>query len=100
MSRQKTYANIVETTFDTPLVKLNSVVPADAATVLVKLEFFNPFSSVKDRIGRSMIETAEKAGILSRIRILLNRRAAIRASPWRSWPRPSAIGSRSPCRKR
>ncbi len=64
MSRQKTYANIVETTFDTPLVKLNSVVPADAATVLVKLEFFNPFSSVKDRIGRSMIETAEKAGIL------------------------------------
>jgi cysteine synthase A len=64
MSRQKTYANIVETTFDTPLVKLNRVVPAGAATVLLKLEFFNPFSSVKDRIGRAMIETAEKAGIL------------------------------------
>jgi len=64
MSRQKTYASIVETTFDTPLVKLNRVVPAGAATVLLKLEFFNPFSSVKDRIGRAMIETAEKAGIL------------------------------------
>ena len=64
MSRQKTYATIVETTFDTPLVKLNRVVPPDAATVLLKLEFFNPFSSVKDRIGRAMIETAEKAGIL------------------------------------
>ncbi|MGA2257092.1 MAG: cysteine synthase A [Thermoguttaceae bacterium] len=64
MSRQKTYANIVETTFDTPLVKLNRVVPSGAATVLLKLEFFNPFSSVKDRIGRAMIETAEKAGIL------------------------------------
>ena len=64
MSRQKTYAGIVETTFDTPLVKLNRVVPAGAATVLLKLEFFNPFSSVKDRIGRAMIETAEKAGIL------------------------------------
>ena len=64
MSRQKTYSNIVETTFDTPLVKLHRVVPAGAATVLLKLEFFNPFSSVKDRIGRAMIETAEKAGVL------------------------------------
>ena len=64
MSRQKTYTTIVETTFDTPLVKLNRVVPAGAATVLLKLEFFNPYSSVKDRIGRAMIETAEKAGIL------------------------------------
>ena len=64
MSRQKTYCNVVETTFDTPLVKLNRVLPAEAATVLLKLEFFNPFSSVKDRIGRAMIETAEKAGIL------------------------------------
>ena len=64
MSRQKPYPNIVETTFDTPLVKLQRVVPAGAATVLLKLEFFNPFSSVKDRIGRAMIETAEKAGIL------------------------------------
>jgi cysteine synthase A len=45
-------------------VKLNRVVPAEHATVLLKLEFFNPYSSVKDRIGRAMIETAEKAGII------------------------------------
>ena len=65
MSHHKTFANIVETTFNTPLVKLNRIVPAGAATVLLKLEFFNPLSSVKDRIGRAMIEAAEKDGILN-----------------------------------
>jgi cysteine synthase A len=65
MPRQQTYADIVQTTFDTPLVKLNRLIPHLHATVLLKLEFFNPFSSVKDRIGRAMIEAAEKAGIVS-----------------------------------
>jgi cysteine synthase A len=65
MPRARTYGNIIETTFDTPLVKLNRVVPPEHATVFLKLEFFNPFASVKDRIGRAMIEAAEKAGILS-----------------------------------
>jgi cysteine synthase A len=64
MSRGKIYANIIQTTYDTPLVKLNRVVPAGHATVLLKLEFFNPYSSVKDRIGRAMIEAAEKAGTI------------------------------------
>jgi cysteine synthase len=62
MPSGKTFANIVETTFSTPLVRLNRVIPAGGATVLLKLEYFNPCSSVKDRIGRSMIEAAEKAG--------------------------------------
>ena len=65
MSHQKTYADIIETTFNTPLVKLNRIVPADIGVVLVKLEFFNPLCSVKDRIGRAMIEAAEKEGILN-----------------------------------
>lgn len=65
MSYRKTFANIVETTFNTPLVKLNHIVPAGAATVLLKLEFFNPLSSVKDRTGRAMIEAAEKDGTLN-----------------------------------
>ena len=65
MSHNKTYADIVETTFNTPLVKLNRIVPADIGVVLVKLEFFNPLCSVKDRIGRAMIEAAEKEGILN-----------------------------------
>ncbi len=65
MPRVRTYENIIETTFDTPLVRLTRVVPPEHATVLLKLEFFNPFASVKDRIGRAMIEAAEKAGILN-----------------------------------
>ena len=65
MSRGQIYCDIVATTFNTPVVQLNRIVPAGAATVLVKLEFFNPCSSVKDRIGRAMIEAAEKSGILT-----------------------------------
>ena len=65
MSHGKSYCDIVATTYNTPLVKLNRIVPVGAATVLVKLEFFNPCSSVKDRIGRSMIEAAEKSGRLT-----------------------------------
>ena len=48
----------------TPIVKLNSVVPEDSAEVYLKLEYFNPGSSVKDRIALAMIEDAEKKGIL------------------------------------
>jgi len=51
MSHGKVYGNIIETTCNTPLVKLNRIVSARARTVLLKLEFFNPLSSVKDRIG-------------------------------------------------
>ncbi len=65
MSQGKTYNDIVGTTYNTPLVQLNRVMPAGAGTVLVKLEFFNPCSSVKDRIGRAMIEAAEKSGKLT-----------------------------------
>ncbi len=65
MPRAKTYSDVVETTFDTPLVRLNRLIPNDHGAVYLKLEFFNPYSSIKDRIGRAMIETAEKAGILT-----------------------------------
>lgn len=66
MSHHKTFNNVVETTFNTPLVKLNRIVPVGSATVLLKLEFFNPLSSVKDRIGRAMIEAAENDGTLNK----------------------------------
>ena len=65
MSRNKIYDTIVQTTFDTPLVRLGRIIPEDHATVLLKLEFFNPLSSVKDRIGRAMIESALQAGTLN-----------------------------------
>jgi cysteine synthase len=56
--------NILELTGDTPIVKLNKVVPEDAADVYVKLESYNPAGSVKDRIALAMIEQAEKDGLL------------------------------------
>ena len=49
----------------TPLVRLNRVVPQDGAEVIAKLEFFNPASSVKDRIAMGMIRDAEQAGLLT-----------------------------------
>lgn len=60
----KIYPSILSLIGETPIVKLNSVVPETSAEVYVKLEFFNPGGSVKDRIARSMIEAAEKEGRL------------------------------------
>ena len=56
--------NITELIGETPLVRVNKLVGADDAELLLKLEFFNPASSVKDRIAISMIEEAEKEGKL------------------------------------
>lgn len=56
--------NIVQLIGNTPLVKLQRIVPAQSATVLVKIESRNPGGSVKDRIGQAMIQAAEKAGVL------------------------------------
>ncbi|MBO1741685.1 cysteine synthase A [Leifsonia sp. TF02-11] len=58
------YENITETVGRTPLVKLNRLAAETGATVLAKLEFFNPAASVKDRIGVAIIDAAEKAGAL------------------------------------
>jgi cysteine synthase len=56
--------SIIDLIGNTPMVKLNRVVEPDSADVYVKLEWFNPGGSVKDRIGKAMIEAAEKAGKL------------------------------------
>jgi cysteine synthase A len=65
--RGRIYDSITDTIGDTPLVRLHRM-PKDAgakADVLLKLEFFNPLSSVKDRIGVNMIEAMEKQGIIA-----------------------------------
>ncbi len=62
----KIFSDITKTVGNTPLVKLNRITEGLEATVLVKLESFNPLSSVKDRIGVAMIEDAEKRGVLDK----------------------------------
>lgn len=60
----KIYNNILETIGHTPLVKLNHCVPANPHNYFAKVEFFNPGSSVKDRIAVKMISEAERRGQL------------------------------------
>ncbi|MDD5187787.1 MAG: pyridoxal-phosphate dependent enzyme, partial [Methanoregula sp.] len=67
----KIHDNITATIGNTPLVRLNRVTTDAVATVLVKLESFNPMSSVKDRIGVSMIDAAERAGLITPDTIVL-----------------------------
>ncbi|SDZ15751.1 cysteine synthase A [Proteiniborus ethanoligenes] len=62
----KVVNSIIELVGNTPIVKLNRVVDENCAEVLVKLEYFNPGSSVKDRIALSMIEKAEAEGKLKK----------------------------------
>ncbi len=65
------YEDITKTVGHTPLVKLNRVTAGLEATVLAKLESFNPLSSVKDRIGVSMIDAAERDGLIGEDTIIL-----------------------------
>ncbi len=58
------YTDIAEAIGNTPLVRLNRIVPANTAEIVAKLEFFNPLNSVKDRIGRAMVDAAERDGVL------------------------------------
>ena len=58
------YPTLLELVGNTPLVRLQQVVPHGAATVLAKLEFLNPGGSIKDRIAITMVEAAEREGKL------------------------------------
>jgi cysteine synthase len=65
------FADITETVGNTPLVKLNRIAEGIDAIILAKVESFNPLSSVKDRIGKAMIEDAEKRGVLKKGDIII-----------------------------
>ena len=65
------YEDITRTTGNTPLVRLNRVTQGLAATVVAKLEFFNPLGSVKDRVAVNMIEAAERAGQIREDTVIL-----------------------------
>ncbi len=62
----KLYSDITKTMGNTPLVKINRLIPPGQATVYAKCEFFNPLGSVKDRIGVAMIEAAEREGQINK----------------------------------
>ena len=61
--RGRLFASIVETVGDTPTIRVNNLAP-DHATIYVKAEFFNPASSVKDRLALNIIEAGERSGAL------------------------------------
>lgn len=61
---KKVYDNILETIGHTPMIRLNKIVEDFPCEVLAKVEYFNPGNSVKDRMALTMIENAEKEGIL------------------------------------
>ena len=65
------FADITKTVGKTPLVRLNRMPAGVNAEILVKLEAFNPLSSVKDRIGVAMIEAAETAGLISKDTVII-----------------------------
>lgn len=73
IGRGKIYQSITETFGNTPLVRLNNLAKDNGvkADILLKLEFFNPLSSVKDRIGVAMIEDLEAAGKINENTVLI-----------------------------
>lgn len=65
------FSDITQTIGRTPLVRLNRITAGCVATVVAKLESFNPISCVKDRIGVAMIEDAEKKGMLKKDSVII-----------------------------
>ncbi len=90
----RVYGSITETIGNTPLVRLNRLPKEHGvdAEILLKLEFFNPIASVKDRIGVNMIDALEAAASCSPAARWSSRLPATPASRWPSWPRPGATG--------
>ena len=71
MARPKVLDSVLDAVGNTPLVRLSRMGPEGAATVYAKLESFNPMSSVKDRIAKSMIEVAERKGKVNKDTVII-----------------------------
>src|SRR5215475_2351432 len=62
MPRGRSFNDVTATIGETPMVRINRLIPPEHATVFAKCEFFQPLNSVKDRIGVAMIEAGEREG--------------------------------------
>jgi len=67
----KAYKSIIDSVGNTPLIKVNHTTAGVDADIYLKCEFFNPLSSVKDRIGKAMIEAAERDGKLNKDSVVI-----------------------------
>lgn len=65
------FSDITKTIGNTPLVRLNRITEKSGATILAKLESFNPLSSVKDRLGIALIEDAEHKGLINKDTVII-----------------------------
>ena len=79
--RGRLYDSILETVGDTPAVRVNNV-GVENATIYVKAEFFNPLSSVKDRLAINVIEEAERQGTLQPGQTVVEATSGNRATRW------------------
>jgi cysteine synthase A len=66
MPRNRTFDDAAQAIGDSPMIRINRLIPKGHATVFAKCEFFNPLNSVKDRIGVAMIEAGEREGKVTR----------------------------------
>lgn len=97
----KIYGSALELIGNTPLVEVKNVEKSEGleATVLAKLEYFNPAGSVKDRIGKAMIEDAEQKGILKPGATIIEPHPVTRESDLQLSQQPRAIRRSLPCRR-
>jgi cysteine synthase len=71
MPRNKTFDSVAQAIGDTPMIRINRLIPAGQATVFAKCEFFQPLNSVKDRIGVAMIEAGERDGKIKKDTVII-----------------------------
>lgn len=97
----KIYGSALELIGNTPLVEVKNVEKSEGleATVLAKLEYFNPAGSVKDRIGKAMIEDAEQKGVLKPGATIIEQHPVTQESDLQPSQLPRAIRRSSPCRR-
>jgi cysteine synthase A len=67
----KTFSDITKTIGNTPLVRLNRIAKGSEAIIFAKLEYFNPLSSVKDRLGLALIEDGERKGLIKKDTVII-----------------------------